>query len=113
METRLTRRTLLAAVFAPPAEDRLGVMCQLPPDEAGARKVLGAARDAGFRRVQINFPWTRVAADYLRSLPSWLKDANLAAGVLSAPETSTAPSTTHRKWERAASSRGPAATARA
>lgn len=84
METRLTRRTLLAAVFAPPAEDRLGVMCQLPPDEAGARKVLGAARDAGFRRVQINFPWTRVAADYLRSLPSWLKDANLAAGVLSA-----------------------------
>jgi sugar phosphate isomerase/epimerase len=81
----MTRRTLLAAAFARrAAEDRLGIMCQFPADEAGARKALDAARDAGFRRAQINFPWTRVTAEYLRALPRWLKDAGLAADVLSA-----------------------------
>lgn len=75
--------TSLAAA-ASPWTSRLGIMCQLASSEAPARKVLAAARQAGFRSVQVNFPWNQVDAVYLRGLPSWLKAAQLRCDVLSA-----------------------------
>ncbi len=89
----LTRRTCLAALgglqvlAAKPAvwsDERLGVVCHLGRTEAAARKVLAAARDAGYRRVQADFPWNEVSETFLRSLLALLKEAGIEAPVLSA-----------------------------
>lgn len=87
---RMRRRAFLAcpaAALARPAEswaDRLGILCQLGGTEQTARAALAAAREAGFRRVQVNFPWTKVEAQYLKGLPSWLRSEQLRCDVLSA-----------------------------
>ena len=59
MHATLPRRSFLksaaaAFLFGRAAEvGRLGIMCQFDPEETAARKVLAAARRAGFRRAQI------------------------------------------------------------
>jgi len=73
----------LAVGLAPPAE-RLGVACQFAPEESAARKVLAAARQAGFHRVQVQFPWNRADEAFLRALPGWLAAEGLRADVLGA-----------------------------
>jgi sugar phosphate isomerase/epimerase len=97
MSVRIARRTFLAgctAGFALPAPDlaeRIGIMCQLEPEEAGARKALAAAREAGFRRAQITFPWDRAGGDFLRGLPGWIAAEDLRAEVLGAYVNCAAP----------------------
>ena len=95
MKRRAFLGTLAAA--AAPAEEpwsaRLGVMCQLAPAESEARSVLAAARQAGFRRVQVFFPWDKVGAAYLRALPAWLGAEDLRCDVLSAYVNCVEPST--------------------
>jgi len=71
--------------------DRLGIFCHLAPEEAAARKTLAAARAAGFRTSQIQFPWTRLDASFLRSLPGWLREEGIAAEVLGAYVNACAP----------------------
>ena len=86
----MLRRTFLAgagATMAQPPESwsgRLGIMCQLGATEQSARPTLVAAREAGFRRVQVNFAWNRVDSDFLRALPAWLRSEELRCDVLSA-----------------------------
>jgi sugar phosphate isomerase/epimerase len=93
----MTRRHLLAAGLglagsrrghsSPPKKwspNRLGVFCHLGADEMSARKTLAAARAAGFRYAQIQFPWTRVDEAYLKALPGWLKSEGVRAEVLGA-----------------------------
>jgi len=70
---------------------RLGIFCHLAPEEAAARKTLAAARAAGFRTSQIQFPWTRLDASFLRSLPGWLREEGIAAEVLGAYVNACAP----------------------
>ena len=88
--TELTRRCFLstaAAAAAAPSgalADRLGVMCQLGASEEGARKILGAAAQAGFRLIQVNFTWNRVDAPFLKGLPSWIRAEGLQCEILSA-----------------------------
>lgn len=65
-------------------EERLGVLCQLGAEEAGARKVIEAARAAGYRRVMVNFAWDKVDAAFLRGLPGWLSGAGLKCEALGA-----------------------------
>jgi sugar phosphate isomerase/epimerase len=96
MEARVTRRAFLAACaavrgLAAGAADRLGIMCQLPPEEAAAREVLASARKAGFRHSQISFPWDRTPAAFLHALPKWVAAADLRADVLSAYVNCAAP----------------------
>lgn len=64
--------------------DRLGVMCNLNPEEISTRKVLEAARHAGFHRIQVKFPWTKVSSAYLNSLPTWIQSEGLKTEALSA-----------------------------
>jgi sugar phosphate isomerase/epimerase len=64
--------------------ERLGVMCQLGSTEAGARKVIEAAAQAGFRRVQVNFAWDGVDEGFLKGLPGWLSAAGLKCEALGA-----------------------------
>ena len=71
--------------------DRLGIMCQLQPDEASARAVLRAAREAGFPRAQITFPWDRVTPDFLKGLPRWVAAENLQVDALGAYVNCAAP----------------------
>jgi sugar phosphate isomerase/epimerase len=86
----MTRRTFLAGTTAALAakggswSDRLGIMCQLSEAEPSSRKTLATAREAGFRTVQVNFPWTRVDAAYLAGLPKWIRAEGLRCEVLSA-----------------------------
>lgn len=87
----LTRRSLLASasstllLAAPkPLKDRLGIFCGLAPEENAARKTLAAARAAGFARVQIQFPFSRVDDAYCRALPGWVKSEGLVCDVLGA-----------------------------
>lgn len=80
----MTRRQLLMSLAAAGWTDRLGVMCQLGDSEANARQVLGVARAAGFRTVQVNFSWDKVDSAFLRGLPGWLGDAGLRCEALSA-----------------------------
>ena len=97
MTARIARRTFLAgctagfALPAPGLAERTGIMCQFEPEEAAARKVLTAAREAGFRRAQIFFPWDRASGGFLRSLPGWIASEDLRAEVLSAYVNCTAP----------------------
>jgi sugar phosphate isomerase/epimerase len=92
-----TRRTLLRAtagsLLAKPvkAEERLGLNIPLDPEEAGARKQLHAARQAGFRRLQVYFDWTKVSDSYLQNLPQWIKAEDLKADVLGAYVNCVAP----------------------
>jgi sugar phosphate isomerase/epimerase len=87
----MTRRGFLerlgaAAVAASTTNwaDRLGIMCRLGASETPAREALAAARQAGFRRVQIFFPWDKIDAAFLKALPSWLRAEDLHCEVLSA-----------------------------
>jgi len=70
---------------------RLGIMCQLDPDERAARRVLASARQAGFRRAQVNFAWRRATPAFLRQLPGWLAAEDLRAEVVSAYVNCAAP----------------------
>lgn len=90
----IARRAFLAmpaAAFAAPARDRLSIMCQLGSKEAGARKAIDAARDAGFRRAMVNFSWDAVDAAFLKALPGWLRDAGLQCDALGAYVNCVAP----------------------
>lgn len=81
-----TRRAFLAALAASGARAdsaRIGVLCNLDPDETAARSVLKAARDAGFRNVQVKFPWARVSDAYVKALPDWVHGEGLVPQVLS------------------------------
>ena len=85
----MTRRTFMAAAGAAAAlgdswSGRLGIMCQLSDAEASSRKTLAAAREAGFRTIQVNFPWTKVDVRYLAGLPGWIRAEGLRCEVLSA-----------------------------
>lgn len=71
--------------------DRLGINCYLEPNESGARKTLHAARQAGFRRVQLYFEWVHTGEAYLRGLPNWIKDEDLQVEVLGAYVNCVAP----------------------
>jgi len=85
-----------SAAFAVPSDsglDRLGIMCQLQPDETSARSVLRAAREAGFRRAQITFPWDRAGPEFLGGLPRWAAAENLKIDVLGAYVNCAAPET--------------------
>lgn len=63
---------------------RLAILCQLGAEEANARRVLDAAREAGFRRAMINFAWDRVTPGFLKSLPEWVSTAGLRCEALGA-----------------------------
>jgi sugar phosphate isomerase/epimerase len=93
----MDRRTFLAgaALLSAPAgwKQRLGIMCQLGPEEAAARQTLAAACAAGFENIQVNFPWDRVTAGYLRELPGWIRAESLRCQVLSAYVNCLAPAT--------------------
>ena len=80
------RRWLLGCAGAAAAwpDQRLGVACHLGAGEASARKALGAAAAAGFRRIQIQFPWAKVGDGFLGALPGWLKAEGLSVDVLGA-----------------------------
>jgi hypothetical protein len=65
-------------------DERLGVLCQLGVEKSAALRVLEAARQAGFRRVMVNFPWARVNTEFLRSLPGWLRANELRCEALGA-----------------------------
>ena len=98
MPPRISRRALIAgatafAVRADSGVDRLGIMCQLQPDETSARKVLQDARKAGFRRVQITFPWDHTGAEFLKGLPRWAAAENLKVDALGAYVNCAAPET--------------------
>ncbi len=82
----MTRRGFLAsaALAIRGWPDRLGIMCQLGAAEGPARRTLAAAREAGFRHVQVNFPWDRVEPGFLRALPAWIRQEGLQCDVLSA-----------------------------
>lgn len=82
----MTRRGFLAsAAFAMRGwPERLGIMCQLGASEEPARRTLAAAREAGFRRIQVNFPWDRVEPGFLRALPAWIRAEKLQCDVVSA-----------------------------
>jgi sugar phosphate isomerase/epimerase len=75
--------TALAAPV-PWNDDRIGIVCNVGVTETAARKELGEARKAGFRRIQVNFPWARVSDVFLNSLPRWIEQAGLRCDVLSA-----------------------------
>ncbi len=64
--------------------DRIGIMCNLDVEETASRKVLALAREAGFRRIQVKFPWTRVSDAYIRNLPGWIRSEDLHADALGA-----------------------------
>jgi len=79
MDPRIPRRAFLARCSAALAlrmredfAERLGIVCQLEPEEEATRKVLAAARQAGFRRAQVHFPWDRATGGFLRGLRGWL-----------------------------------------
>ena len=97
MHATLPRRSFLksaaaAFLFGRAAEvGRLGIMCQFDPEETAARKVLAAARRAGFRRTQIQFPWDRATPAFLRQLPGWLAEEEMRVDVLSAYVNCAAP----------------------
>ena len=61
---------------------RLGIMCQLIATEEASRQTLAAAAQAGFHRIQVNFPWNRVDAAYLKALPVWIRAEGLRSDVL-------------------------------
>jgi sugar phosphate isomerase/epimerase len=93
----MTRRSFawLAASVAAAGEweDRLGIMCQLGSSEPTARKVLDSARQAGFRRVMLNFPWDRVTAEFRQALPGWLQSYGLRCEALGAYVNCVSPET--------------------
>jgi len=87
----MTRRSALQCLGAVAAaapkvtwSDRLGVVCQLAASEKPAREVLGAARQAGFRGIQVFFPWVKIDNAFLKGLPSWVRAEGLRCEVLSA-----------------------------
>jgi len=86
---------LAASLRAAPKDHsaRLAIMCQLGAEEANARKVLDAAREAGFRRVMINFAWDRVEPAFLKGLPGWVSSNGLTCEVLGAYVNSVSPET--------------------
>ena len=94
----LTRRSLLKAsggllaLRKHDAADRLGLNCLLDTNETSARRTLHAARQAGFRRIQVYFDWVHVDQPYLHGLPAWMKEEGLQVEVLGAYVNCVAPS---------------------
>ena len=91
MDPRIPRRAFLARCSAALAlrmredfAERLGIVCQFEPEEEATRKVLAAARQAGFRRAQVHFPWDRATGGFLRGLRGWLAAEDVRADVVSA-----------------------------
>ncbi len=86
---------LAASLRAAPKDHtaRLAIMCQLGADEANARRVLDAAREAGFRRAMINFAWDRVSPAFLKGLPNWVSAAGLSCEALGAYVNCVSPET--------------------
>lgn len=82
----ISRREFLAlpAALAAAGPERLAVMCQLGSKAETARKVIAAAREAGFRRVMVNFDWTAAEPALVEGLPGWLREAGLACDALGA-----------------------------
>jgi sugar phosphate isomerase/epimerase len=97
MNTHQPRRCFLKSLVAVFAfgmvrdAARLGIMCQFEPEETGARNVLAAARQSGFRRAQIYFPWDRASSSFLGQLPGWLHSEDIHADVVSAYVNCVAP----------------------
>ena len=91
----LAAGAVVPAVVADPGgwDERLGVMCQLGSQESEAPHGLEAARQAGFRRVMVNFAWDRVNAGFLRSLPGWLRANELRCEALGAYVNCVSPGT--------------------
>ncbi len=91
----ICRRDFLASAAAAGARigwaERVGVMCQYGASEKTMREALAAAREAGFRRIQIFFPWDRVETSFLKSLPGWIRAEGLRCPVLSAYVNCVAP----------------------
>lgn len=93
----LTRRSLLKAsggllaLRKHDTADRLGLNCPLDSNETSARRTLHAARQAGFRRIQVYFDWVHVDKAYLRGLPAWVKEEGLQVEVLGAYVNCVAP----------------------
>lgn len=92
----MNRRTFLGCAAAAASRtsraERLGVMCQYGACERTMREALAAAREAGFRRIQVFFPWDKVETAFLRALPGWLRAEGLACPVLSAYVNCVVPS---------------------
>jgi sugar phosphate isomerase/epimerase len=94
---KLTRRRLLEASGSAlllrehKSANRLGINCPLDSNETGARKILHAARQAGFRKVQVYFDWVQVNDSYIRGLPAWVKAEDLETEVLGAYVNCVAP----------------------
>jgi len=94
----LTRRSLLKAsggllaLQKHDASDRLGLNCLLDSNETSARRTLHAARQAGFRRIQVYFDWVHADEAYLHGLPRWVNEEDLQVDVLGAYVNCVAPS---------------------
>lgn len=97
--TRVTRRAFVAGAAGAAAAnlraatlaERLGIACQVSPDEAASRKTLRAAREAGFTRVQLQFSWSKVGEEFLRVLPGWLKEEGVVGDIIGAYVNCAAP----------------------
>ena len=91
----LPRRAFLGSLAGMTAamrwSERLGIMCQLGENEAGARNVLAAARAAGFVRVQVSFPWDRVDGPFVKNVPAWVRAEGLKCEALGAYVNCVAP----------------------
>ena len=83
----------VASLPSPALRDRLGIMCPVTAEESSTRKTLAAAAEAGYRRVQVRFPWSKVDDAYLRAFPGWLKAEGLTLEVLSAYVNCASPAT--------------------
>lgn len=57
-------------------------MCRLAPEEVSARAVLQAAQEAGFKSIQVTFPWAKVDRAYLRAIPAWIQSEGLKVEAL-------------------------------
>jgi len=55
-----------------------------PRGDRGPQGASRRARQAGFHRVQVQFPWNRADEAFLRALPGWLAAEGLRADVLGA-----------------------------
>lgn len=66
-------------------------MCQLGSKEANARRVIEAAAQAGYQRIQVNFAWDQVDAAFLQNLPGWVRSSGLRCDTLGAYVNCLAP----------------------
>ncbi len=103
-----SRRQWLAASVMPlragaaglPLE-RLGVACPVGKDETSTRKVLAAARQAGFASAQIQFAWDGADRRFLEGLPAWMRAEDIRASALGAYVNCASPETVIMNCRRA------------